>query len=154
MACWLEVHGEAPVSGHRTRTPSVKNYKGPRYRTTPRQLRLCLHLASPSASLLCAADAFRVTWLERIFVTKMHWPRDAVQGLASVYIWEFVPRVLREFVLRDQVSPLLVVHCLLFLHIRIVWSCFYLLFWEILNLIWRLPFPVYVKLKLSITDTG
>ena len=100
MACWLEVHGEAPVSGHRTRTPSVKNYKGPRYRTTPRQLRLCLHLPSPWASLLRVADAFRVTWSERVFVSEMHWPRDALRGLDNVRV------VLYRVVLRVEMKAI------------------------------------------------
>ena len=70
----------------------------------------------------------------------------------------------REFVPRDQVSPLLVVYCSLFqpgvqhklvvsrnfLSIRIVLSCFYLLifyFEKFLTWIYCLPFAVYAMLK-------
>ena len=77
----------------------------------------------------------------------------------------------RQFVPRNQVSPLLVAlfiistHKLVvsrnFLSIRIVLSCFYLLifyFEKFSTWIWRLPFAVYVKLyyfsmfNLSIID--
>ena len=71
--------------------------------------------------------------------------------------------VKREFVPRDQVSPftcrllfIISTHKLVvsrnFLSIRIVLSCFYLLifyFEKFSTWIWRLPFAVYVKLKLS-----
>ena len=71
----------------------------------------------------------------------------------------------REFVPRDQVSPLLAVYCSLFLHklvvscnflsIRIVLSCFYLLifyFEKFSTWIWRLPFAEYVKHEFSIVS--
>ena len=75
----------------------------------------------------------------------------------------------REFVPRDQVSPLLVVYCSLFqpgvqhklvvsrnfLSIRIVLSCFYLLifyFEKFLTWIYCLPFAVYAMLKLCLNS--
>ena len=68
-----------------------------------------------------------------------------------------------RFVPRDQVSPLLVVYCSLFLHIWIssftrffirknCFELFYLLifyFEKFSTWIWRFPFAVYAKLKLT-----
>ena len=61
--------------------------------------------------------------------------------------------MMTAFVPLHQVSPLLIVYCPLFLLIRIVLSCFYLLifyFEKFSTWIRRLPFAVYVKLELFI----
>ena len=65
-----------------------------------------------------------------------------------------------RFAPRDQVSPFLVVYCSLFLHIWISSftqffihkNCFYVLifyFEKFSTWIWRFPFALYVKLKLT-----
>ena len=88
--------------------------------------------------------------------------------LNSLYLWTYLcinreaknhVHGKREFVPRDQVFLYLfiistnkLVVSRNFLSIRIVWSCFYLFIFYVEKFstwIWRLPFAVYVKLKLS-----